>query len=133
MMVGVPISGAVLRRLRWNQGWSVGGALRPSRNGLVQMLRGDEPPRWLLELTREAQRPAKTPQSQTPQAEQAPQAEKEPPVDRREVANTLPAATAGSVAPPNVAGPAGATRDEPICGWSDGAPVLALDERLRLG
>lgn len=63
------------------------GALRPSRDELVELLRGDEPPRWLLELTRDAK----------PQAE-APPTEEKPPVDRRQFAIELPTAAVAYVA-----------------------------------
>lgn len=95
------------------------GALRLSRDELIQLLRDDEPPRWLLELAREAQ-----PQAETPPAE------KEPPVDRRQFAIELPMAATAYVALPNVADPLRAETDELTGAYAATSPQKLLP-RLR--
>ncbi|MGH8902946.1 MAG: hypothetical protein ACRDYA_15075 [Egibacteraceae bacterium] len=162
MFVGIPIDGAVLHRLRRDQGWSmdrlarearkfalrvgdtsglspgtvcraekgentpsentlrcVVGALRPSRDELVELLRGDEPPRWLLQLARDVK----------PQAE-APPAGRKPPVDRREFAIELPAAAAVYVALHAETDPLRAETDALIGDYATTSPQKLLP-RLR--
>jgi transcriptional regulator with XRE-family HTH domain/tetratricopeptide (TPR) repeat protein len=96
------------------------GALELTRDELVELLRGDEPPpRWLLELAREAQ----------PQADPPPTEEK-PPMDRRQFTIALPTVMVSHVARPSATDPLRAETDALTGDYATTSPQKLLP-RLR--